>query len=126
MKRSPTQRRAPFPTLEPAEPPKQLSALETPTPVVDLDRPGNEVNYDGRRDIAMLADPDPAAMARQIVELLDDAAQLEARRRNGLEYAATFPTEEEIAERVEQLILTRLARRKHNATGDRGHLSIAS
>ena len=38
MKRSTTQRRAPFPTLEPAEPPKQLSALETPAPVVDLDR----------------------------------------------------------------------------------------
>ena len=38
MKRSTTQRRAPFPTLEPAEPPKQLSALETPAAVVDLDR----------------------------------------------------------------------------------------
>jgi D-serine deaminase-like pyridoxal phosphate-dependent protein len=37
MKRT-TQRRAAFPTLEPAEPPKQLSALETPVPVVDLDR----------------------------------------------------------------------------------------
>jgi D-serine deaminase-like pyridoxal phosphate-dependent protein len=37
MKRSPS-RRAAFPTLEPAEPPKQLSALETPAPIVDLDR----------------------------------------------------------------------------------------
>ena len=38
MKRPSTQRRAAFPTLEPAEPPKQLSALETPVAIVDLDR----------------------------------------------------------------------------------------
>ena len=38
MKRLTTQRRAAFPTLEPAEPPKQFSALETPVPIVDLDR----------------------------------------------------------------------------------------
>jgi diaminopimelate decarboxylase len=38
MKRLTTQRRAAFPTPEPAEPPKQLSSLETPVPIVDLDR----------------------------------------------------------------------------------------
>ena len=38
MKRSSPQRRAAFPTLEPPEPPKQVSALETPVAIVDLDR----------------------------------------------------------------------------------------
>src|SRR5688572_33500923 len=38
MKRSTTHRRAAFPTLDPGEPPKQLSALETPAAIVDLDR----------------------------------------------------------------------------------------
>jgi len=40
--------------------------------------------------------------------LLDDEAEMQVRRTNGLEYAQTFPTEEEMAERVEKLILTRL------------------
>jgi len=81
-------------------------------PVVDLNRPGNEVNYAGRHDIALLADPDPATMARQLAELVDDPAQMETRRRNGLEYAETFPTEQEMAERVEQLIQARIESRK--------------
>src|SRR5688572_33357767 len=38
MKRSTTHRRAAFPTLDPGEPPKQLSALETPVAIVDLDK----------------------------------------------------------------------------------------
>lgn len=38
MKQRTSQRRAAFPTLDPGEPPKQLSALETPVAVVDLDR----------------------------------------------------------------------------------------
>jgi len=42
--------------------------------------------------------------------LLDDEAEMQVRRTNGLEYAQTFPTEEEMAERVEKLILTRLHR----------------
>ena len=38
MKRTSSQRRAAFPTLDPGEPPKQVSALETPAAIVDLDR----------------------------------------------------------------------------------------
>lgn len=99
-----------FSTTNPSLVPYEM--MSCGLPVVDLDRPGNEVNYDGRHDIALLADPDPAAMARQMAELLDDAAQLEMRRKNGLDYAQTFPTEEEMAQRVEQLILGRLKGKK--------------
>ena len=38
MKRSLTSRRVAFPTLDQGEPPKQTAALETPVPIVDLDR----------------------------------------------------------------------------------------
>ena len=95
-----------FSTTNPSLVPYEMMACGLP--VVDLNRPGNEVNYAGRYDIALLADPDPAAMARQMAELLDDEAEMQVRRTNGLEYAQTFPTEEEMAERVEKLILTRL------------------
>lgn len=95
-----------FSTTNPSLVPYEMMACGLP--IVDLNRPGNEVNYAGRYDIALLANPDPSAMGLQMAELVEDSAQLEIRRRNGLEYAQTFPTEEEMARRVEQLILTRL------------------
>jgi glycosyltransferase involved in cell wall biosynthesis len=99
-----------FSTTNPSLVPYEMMACGLP--VVDLDRPGNEVNYGGRHDIALLADPNPVTMARQLAELVGDAAGMETRRRNGLEYAETFPTEQEMAERVQQLILARLDSRK--------------
>jgi len=98
-----------FSTTNPSLVPYEMMACGLP--VVDLNRPGNEVNYDGRRDIAFLADPEPAIMARQMAELLEDQPELEQRARNGLDYAMTFPTEQQMAERVEQLILSRLEQR---------------
>jgi hypothetical protein len=80
------------------------------TPVVDLGRPGNEVNYGGRVDLALLADPDPPRMARQVRALLLDPAERAARGKAGLDFITRFPTEEQMARRVEQLILERLAR----------------
>ncbi|MBV9444268.1 MAG: glycosyltransferase family 4 protein [Acidobacteriaceae bacterium] len=84
-------------------------------PVVDLGRPGNEVNYGGRQDIALLADPSPAVMARQIQQLLESPDELAARARKGLEFVETFPSEEDMVRRVEELILKRVAskKRKH-------------
>lgn len=98
-----------FSTTNPSLVPYEMMACGLP--VIDLGRPGNEVNYDGRSDIALLADPDPAAMARAIAELLADPASLEARRKQGLDFASTFPSEEEMAARVEALIMARMKRR---------------
>ncbi|MGO9373052.1 MAG: methyltransferase domain-containing protein, partial [Syntrophobacteraceae bacterium] len=42
-------------------------------PVVDIGRPGAEINYGGRFDIALLADPRPEVMALQMCELLSNA-----------------------------------------------------
>jgi glycosyltransferase involved in cell wall biosynthesis len=95
-----------FSTTNPSLVPYEMMACGLP--VVDLNRPGNEVNYDNRYDIALLADPDPRTMARQMSELVENPSEMESRRRNGLDYAATFPTEEEMAARVEKLILARL------------------
>jgi len=100
-----------FSTTNPSLVPYEMMA--SGCPVVDLDRPGNEYNYDDRRDIAFLADPIPERMAEQISDLLDRPDELASRRDMGLKFAATFPTEEQMARRVEQLIVERLMVRGH-------------
>ena len=96
-----------FSTTNPSLVPYEMMACGLP--VVDLGRPGNEINYAGRQDIALLADPAPATMARQIADLLANPDDLAARSRNGLDFVKTFPSEEQMARRVESLILKRLA-----------------
>jgi glycosyltransferase involved in cell wall biosynthesis len=95
-----------FSTTNPSLVPYEMMACGLP--VIDLDRPGNEVNYGDRRDIALLANPLPDVMATQVIELLDSDEQRSMRSRNGLEFAASFPTEEEMARRIESLIINRL------------------
>jgi glycosyltransferase involved in cell wall biosynthesis/2-polyprenyl-3-methyl-5-hydroxy-6-metoxy-1,4-benzoquinol methylase len=105
-----------FSTTNPSLVPYEMMACGLP--VVDLGRPGNEINYNGRQDIALLADPAPAAMARQIRELLENSNERAARSRRGLEFVDGFPSEEQMARRVESLILARL-----KAKSSRGELS---
>ncbi|WP_035200304.1 glycosyltransferase [Agrobacterium tumefaciens] len=95
-----------FSTTNPSLVPYEMMACGTP--VVDLDRAGNEVNYDGRNDIALLADPEPKVMARQMATLLKNADELSSRSKNGLELTARMPDELGMAKRVEELILNRL------------------
>lgn len=95
-----------FSTTNPSLVPYEMMACGLP--VVDLNRPGNQVNYDNRYDIALLADADPLRMARDMANLLDDQAALTQRSANGISFAATFPSEEEMARRVESLIVERL------------------
>lgn len=95
-----------FSTTNPSLVPYEMMACGLP--VVDIDLPGNAVNYDDRRDIALLAGPMPEHMAEQIVALLDDDAELAARSRNSLDFVATFPVEEEMARTIESLILARV------------------
>ncbi|MFC0203440.1 rhamnosyltransferase WsaF family glycosyltransferase [Novosphingobium soli] len=97
-----------FSTTNPSLVPYEMMACGLP--VIDLDRPGNEVNYDNRRDIALLADADPVRMASDMAAMLDDAEALALRSANGVDFAATFPSEEEMARRVEKLIVERIAR----------------
>jgi glycosyltransferase involved in cell wall biosynthesis len=97
-----------FSTTNPSLVPYEMMACGTP--VVDLGRPGNEVNYGGRFDVALLADPEPARMARQVRDLLRNPAEREARSKAGIELVARMPTEEQMARQVEDLILRRLAR----------------
>ncbi|MCA3564999.1 MAG: glycosyltransferase [Methylocystis sp.] len=95
-----------FSTTNPSLVPYEMMACGLP--IVDLGRPGNEVNYGDHHDIALLAHPEPARMAAEIDALLSNEAELDARRRRGLEFAKTFPTEQEMARRVEALILQRV------------------
>ena len=98
-----------FSTTNPSLVPYEMMACGLP--VVDLGRPGNEINYGRRTDIALLADPNPTIMAGQIRDLLEDPSEVTMRANRGLQFIKTFPSEEEMARRVESLILGRLAAR---------------
>jgi glycosyltransferase involved in cell wall biosynthesis len=98
-----------FSTTNPSLVPYEM--MSSGCPVVDLNRPGNEYNYDNRRDIAFLADPEPEKMAAEVARLLDDRDELARRRAESLAFSATFPTEHEMAKRVEFLILNRMRQR---------------
>jgi len=95
-----------FSTTNPSLVPFEMMA--SGLPVVDLRRPGSEANYDNRFDIACLVNPVPEKMAQEIVALLDNKAELASRKANGIAFAATFPTEEQMVRRVEELIYNRL------------------
>lgn len=97
-----------FSTTNPSLVPYEMMACGLP--VIDIDRPGNAVNYGGRTDIALLADPDPAKMAQSMAELLDDPDELAVRGKRSVEFVQSFPSEEEMARRVEALILARVGR----------------
>jgi glycosyltransferase involved in cell wall biosynthesis len=92
-----------FSTTNPSLVPYEMMACGLP--VVDLHRPGNEINYGGRQDIALLADPIPERMALQVVDLLRDPAERARRSKAGIELVSTFPNEEQMARRVEELLL---------------------
>jgi glycosyltransferase involved in cell wall biosynthesis len=102
-----------FSTTNPSLVPYEMMACGLP--VVDLGRPGNELNYGGRKDIAFLADPMPPKLGRQIHELLNDRGQLASRSKKGLEFVQSFPSEEEMARRIERLIIKRIASRETKA-----------
>jgi glycosyltransferase involved in cell wall biosynthesis len=97
-----------FSTTNPSLVPYEMMACGTP--VLDLGRPGNEVNYGGRFDAALLADPEPVRMARALRDLLRNPVECAARSKAGIELVSRMPTEEQMARRVEELILRRLAR----------------
>lgn len=101
-----------FSTTNPSLIPYEMMACGLP--VVDLDRNDNDANYDDRRDIAFLADPEPAIMARQIIALYDNESERQKRSQNGLAFVAKFPSELEMAHRVDQLIAARLQAVSHD------------
>lgn len=102
-----------FSTTNPSLVPYEMMACGLP--VVDLNRGDNEVNYDNRMDIALLADPNPEIMAQQIVALLQNPKECKQRSEAGKAFVATFPSEIDMVRRIEQLILQRLTYREHKA-----------
>lgn len=100
-----------FSTTNPSLVPYEMMACGCP--VIDLNRPGNEVNYGGRQDIALLVDPIPENMAREIVTFLDSQEERARRREQGLDFVREFPTEAGMVQRIEELILRRMAAKGH-------------
>jgi len=103
-----------FSTTNPSLIPYEMMACGLP--VVDLNRGDNAVNYGGRRDIALLANPLPVRMAEQIAALIGNADELANRRDRGLVFVDGFPSEEEMARRIESLIFSRLMPKEEERT----------
>jgi glycosyltransferase involved in cell wall biosynthesis len=101
-----------FATTNPSLVPYEMMACGLP--VVDVARPGAEVNYGNAVDVALLASPIPQEMARQVSDLLGDQAQRQARSREGRRLVSGLPTEEGAARRIEELILARVRSRGPN------------
>ena len=105
-----------FSTTNPSLVPYEMMACGLP--VVDLARTGNEMNYDGRADIALLASPDPIIMAGEIAKLIVDRARLAKQSANGLTFTRDFPVEADVGRRIESLLLKRVrAWRSADVTG---------
>lgn len=105
-----------FSTTNPSLIPYEMMACGLP--VIDLARGDNALNYGGREDIALLVDPRPERMAEQIAALIDDTADRAARRERGLAFVDTFPSEEDMARRIEWLILRRLGLASSSVSAD--------
>ena len=103
-----------FSTTNPSLIPYEMMACGLP--IVDLMRSDNAENYGGRLDIALLAEPRPEHMAKQIVNLISNRSELTSRRDKGLDFIEGFPTESEMAKRVEFLIKNRMANMGHDLT----------
>jgi len=97
-----------FSTTNPSFIPYEMMACGLP--VVDLRRNGNEANYGGRFDIALLADPIPESMAQELAGLVNNPQELKARSEAGLKFIDEFPSEKEMIRRIESLIRGRLIR----------------
>lgn len=110
-----------FSTTNPSLVPYEMMACGLP--IVDLDRTGNEMNYDGRFDLARLANPDPLLMAKDIAELMSNPEEMASRSRKGMDFARTFPVEEDVGRRIEMLLLERV--RKWSAAADKATLVSA-
>ena len=101
-----------FSTTNPSLVPYEMMACGLP--IVDIARPGAEVSYGDRSDIAFLASLVPSEMAMQVSHLLRDPAERQARSQEGLRLVSRLPTEEGMAREVERLILTRVASQRPN------------
>jgi SAM-dependent methyltransferase/glycosyltransferase involved in cell wall biosynthesis len=95
-----------FSTTNPSLVPYEMMACGLP--VVDLNREGNELNYDGRHDIALLAEVDPHKMAAQIKELLLNSDERAKRSLASINFVSKFPSELEMSKKLENLILKKL------------------
>jgi 2-polyprenyl-3-methyl-5-hydroxy-6-metoxy-1,4-benzoquinol methylase/glycosyltransferase involved in cell wall biosynthesis len=73
-------------------------------PVVDIGRPESAVNYGGRSDVALLADPRPEVMALQIQALLCNPGERARRSQAGIDLMKRFPSDEEAIRGFERLL----------------------
>lgn len=98
-----------FSTTNPSLVPFEMMACGLP--VVDLDVNGNEVNY-GSRDNCVLVEPLPEAIAEGIVCVLENDDLRQKLSDNGVRFTESFPTEIEMAKRIEHVIVEQHRKRR--------------
>lgn len=97
-----------FSTTNPSLVPYEMMACGVG--VVDLDFNDSVVSYDSKNNIS-LAKPYPEDVARKIIELIENKKKLDLQVENALEFCEKFPTEKEMCERIEGIILKELEKK---------------
>ncbi|WP_153076482.1 glycosyltransferase family 4 protein [Paraburkholderia bonniea] len=101
-----------FSTTNPSLVPFEMMACGCP--VVDLNVNNNHVNYGGE-DNSVLVSPNPKAIADGIIRILDDKALAATLAERGIAFASHFPTEVEMAQLIEKVILDQYQIAQENA-----------
>lgn len=98
-----------FSTTNPSLVPFEMMACGCP--VVDLSANGNAINYDNS-DNAVLVDPTPEAIAAGICSVLEDEDRRQRLSANGINLAAQFPTEIDMAKLIEGYMIGALEKKR--------------
>ena len=81
--------------------------------VVDLDFNDSVVSYESKKNI-MLANPTKEDVAKAIIKLIEKEDYRKKQVENSLEFCKIFPSEKEMCERIEKIILKQLNNKKRS------------
>lgn len=95
-----------FSTTNPSLVPYEMMACGLP--VVDLKLENSKINYQNSEEIALLFGPDPQEIADSLLRIIEDEKELKRRSEAGVKFAGSFPTEEQSARKVEEMLLALL------------------
>lgn len=97
-----------FSTTNPSLVPYEMMACGVG--VIDLDFNDSVVSYESKRNIS-LAQPIPEEVAKNIMELIENEDKLQRQVTNALKLCEKFPTEKEMCEKIEKIILRELKKK---------------
>lgn len=94
-----------FSTTNPSLVPYEMMACGTA--VVDLDFNNSVVSYESKKNIS-LAEPTKESVAKTIIKLIENKEKMQQQVENALLFCKKFPSEQEMCEKIEKIILKQL------------------